>query len=448
MNRSRSLVSALMFCAVSIHLCAGQSLYKQARSNYQDSTIAFPLLNEYEKNAKGEELGNSHFLRGYIYKQYGMRTKASVSYFQALQYYDQSDIVAGSVNNELGIIFLESGSVDRALQYFQKAKNIWDDDDDYYMAIANLKIAECHFFKQNMILALEHYTKSLKHANDNYSSKERHGKLTNNDRLRVYEALTEFATFKFNQKLYHLAIKHNQDALIYASNAYDSGRVLNDIGNSLMALESNDTILHYFERAIEAKKRYGVDNLYTYYNLGRYWLMNSDTAKAINYYRTALTKSDKGYVDQDLVDTYTLLKNLLYEQGEIELYAAYSRTFDSVMIKHVSAAYDLQQQVDILELERARNMIIRQEESQRRLYQFIGWGSISLAIIISLFVYIFYYRRQLQRQADIAESLIPEGYDHLKKNIRLLKLQSKESKKDADTYKKLWKIEKNKDRKK
>ncbi len=420
----KGLLTTLILLGISSILHC-QKLYTEAYECYKtDSTKAFSNLALFLEEASGEDLGKGQFLLGYIRQYYGHENQAIHHYYEALKYYPRNEI-AGDIYNKIGSLFLQAGSPDNALSYFEEARNIWGKDNLSKQSIAYLKIGQCQMFMDNWTKAHESLERALHLAIESGSKK------------RTFEALKSLGILNFEQGYFHRSIKNYNDALIYASNRNDSATILNNKGNSLLSLNSLDSAQALLDGSISMRSETNQDLLTPYYNLARVALANSDTALSISYLENSVAGNRLHRLHQGMRQSYELLKELLYKKGEIEKYVAYSREFDHLMFENVEEFESLERTVDLLQMARTEEKISYEMARNRDFWLKVLSWSIGLTTAIVLLGYIFYRRRQLQQMADVSENLVPEGHEHLKTVIRILKLSNREYKRNYDELKDL-----------
>ncbi len=188
-------------------------LYKQLRDGDPDRALAY--LEQQESAAK--KLGDTryeglaHYARGMVNRRQGHFGPAILSYLRAIDIFNEDkDLsrVADSFNN-IGYVFLQTGSYEAAIAYFEKALKLYETiGDTRYRSIALKNIGICYYRKKNPDnhLARKSYLEAVSLQKE-YDDK---------DNFHLYELYMQLGSLDDQTQQYAKALDNYTVALEYA----------------------------------------------------------------------------------------------------------------------------------------------------------------------------------------------------------------------------------------
>ena len=200
--------------------------------------------------------------------------------------------------NLLGLLFYKKGDYTQALQFQNKALKLNESiNNQYGIAINQANLGNIYSETNYPKLAETAYLKSLQAANETGNT------------LQMTRCLVNIGVLKYNQKLYNVAIKQFQEALVFAK-SIGHHELTADCHNNIGAIykEQNklDSALLYLEEGL--KTRQMIDDEFeladSYNNIAMVYVLQKNFSQASNYIALSQEICEKFNYTDALLELY------------------------------------------------------------------------------------------------------------------------------------------------
>lgn len=315
-----------------------------------------------------------------------------------------------SIYGSIGVVFSEQNNYSRALEYYFKSLNIYQEtDQDYIVAVLYNNLGIVYKSLKEYDKALEYFKKAL----------------TLQQEIEDYESAAITST---NIGNVYLAQGNNKDALSYYKKAeealqeYGNKRALGELYNSYgnyYAKENNiSEAEEYYKKALdifnETGEKYGASASLGY--LGNLYAEKGNKQQALQYLNQAVAYAVEIDVQEQIRDSERKISELYEESGEyknaLTHYKNYITAKDSINnAEHIKNMvreemnYEMERREVEQKIEAEKREAIYKEQTMRHRQQML-FAAIAL-VLLFIIAFVFYNRLQLKKtltlQRDLAE---------------------------------------------
>lgn len=349
--------------------------------------------------------------------------------------------VVSSISN-LGIVYRNQGYHGKAIeQYLETLRVLEELEDKEGISKCYLNIGNIHYGQANYNAALDYYLRSM-HISQELADTVGLSRVYNNIGL----------IFRFKED-YDKAIEYYSKSLeLFKKQGYKERTALlyNNLGGVSFAKGDFSKAAEYFNKSLEIRREIGDKRGEggSYYNFGELYFelasLKSGNERTA-YLDMAISNAQKGYKIAEKIgaltlqrETASLLKNSLIKRGRFREALSYAEALlainDSIYsqdktnaLADMQAKYETEQKQQ--EIEKQKLIIEKQQndnQRQRVLRNFFIAGSIFLALLLTLIIWIYQQKKRSHQLITEKNVLLEQANEEIKATSEALSLQNSE----------------------
>lgn len=392
--KTDSLYSELKYANDSVKYTIYEELYSVLRNRHTDSAI-FVVERAMEiatKNNNTDKIAQYSVSFGYLYEHKGEIEKAIDYFEQAYNLYlkiDDIENAATSLNN-LGAMLNDAGRYNESSKNLFRALHLAEENGfEKLTATINNNIGLLFHFQNEWVKSIEYFQKSIK-INRQLNNLNRMALLYNNIGIAYYYLdILDSVLISFERSL---------DIYIELDNKKGQTRPLFNIGEIYSEMGDFTKALEYYERSLKIEKEIGYLSGYatSLVYIGELYLNLGEYTKALKYQHEGIDLLKDFDLPHDLLDAYNALSETYKSIGVYD--SAFH--YQTIVISLKDSLFSLEKSKQISELETAyetekkeQQIILQKAELKYRSKQTISLLAI-LLLTIGLTVYVIINNRK------------------------------------------------------
>ena len=316
------------------------------------------------------------------------------------------NIMAGSYNN-IGIIYMDQGNYEQALEYYDKNLKICQEiGDKSGMASSYNNIGIIFDLQGNYEQALAYYDKSLK-INQKIG-----------DKKGMADALGNIGIIYMDQGNYEQALEHYYKSLkIKEEISYKRGMAIsyNNIGFIYAKQGNYEKALAYYNKSLKINQKIGDKKRMadSYVNIGFIYKYQGNYTKALDLGKKSLALAQEVGAVEEIKLASELLYDVCKKTGQpdqaLEMYEIYIEMHDSIINEENTRALIQQEYKYKYEKEQAVVDAKHQEETnlsaeREKRQQLISYGTGAGLVLVLVFAFMIFNRFKLtKKQKEVIE---------------------------------------------
>lgn len=386
-----------------------------------NSSLKFAMkeLSLSEKLNRKSDIAQAKSDIGSIYNRKSIYDTALIYYFEALalrQSLKHQVKIAGILTN-IATVYMRQNKFNEALDINFKTLNIFEEiKDDTKQAIVLGNIANLYYELEQNKPALEFLKKALTKARNSGHRITEANVLVNIGGI-FYEEGTVQDTLTNKTKVDSAIVNFKQAEKIFIDlkSNYNLGVVYNNIGRAYLAQKIYKEALSNYQKGlrirIELEDKFGI--ALSYLNIGGIEFILNQNKNALAHLDTAaiIFKSLKNYVN--LKQAYLKIAEIYEKLGDypkslihFQLFSTYKDSVYTAENAEKMSEMNIKYQTEKKDLELSKNkaeLQLREEEAKQKNIMLVS--ILSLAILLSTAIFLFYRKKQIQQKAELDAEL-------------------------------------------
>lgn len=309
------------------------------------------------------------------------------------------EAIRASATNMLGRIYFVKSDYAKAMDYFMKAKRMWEKLNNMSRVYtSDVNIGLINIYTKNYKKALEIFNRALEF------------KLKENDRTMITLIYLNIGLSYFNQGQYDSALVNNIKGLKYARETGSTEHLMiliNNIGTVYSQLKQYEKAIEYYKQAVELAKQYRMTAQLplALSNIGNTYTLLKQFDKAEYYLRAAIDSCKKSGSREYEKIAYDYISQMYEAKKDFESALKYRKRFaelsDSIYtiagtsaITEMQSKYEADKKQQEIELLKKDNDLNEREKSLQRIIILSSFLGIALLLLLAVLIFNRYRLKQ------------------------------------------------------